>query len=187
LHKELAVGALRSVLRQAGVAAEEFLDAFQGRERPRTLDPQLIEKTKRQIRSLVNEIAQLVKSDIRPDEFYSEFLPRVVSALAAEGGVVWALEEQGRLGLAYQMGLQKTRLHDRAEDQKRHERLLNSVLSLPNGEGLLVPPHSGLRDDPERLPAVPLADVRPGRRLLQETEEILRKSFRKAPVLFARG
>jgi hypothetical protein len=114
-----------------------------------TLDPQLIEQTKRQIRSLVNEIAQLVKSDIRPDEFYSEFLPRVVSALAAEGGVVWAMEEQGRLGLAYQMGLQKTRLHEREEDQKRHGRLLNKVLSLPNGDGLLVPPHSGSGDDDE--------------------------------------
>jgi hypothetical protein len=114
-----------------------------------TLDPQLIEQTKQQIRSLVNEIGQLVKSDIRPDEFYSEFLPRVVNALAAEGGVVWAMEEQGRLGLAYQMGLQKTRLHEREEDQKRHGRLLHKVLTLPNGDGLLVPPHSGSGDDDE--------------------------------------
>jgi hypothetical protein len=114
-----------------------------------TLDPQLIEQTKQQIRSLVNEIAQLVKSDIRPDEFYSEFLPRVVNALAAEGGVAWAMEEQGRLGLAYQMGLQKTRLRESEEDQKRHSRLLNKVLSLPNGDGLLVPPHSGSGDDDE--------------------------------------
>ncbi len=114
-----------------------------------TLDPQLIEQTKQQIRSLVNEIAQLVKSDIGPDEFYSEFLPRVVNALAAEGGVVWAMEDQGRLGLAYQMGLQKTRLREREEDQKRHGRLLNKVLSLPSGDGLLVPPHSGSGDDEE--------------------------------------
>jgi multidrug efflux pump subunit AcrA (membrane-fusion protein) len=114
-----------------------------------TLDPQLIEQTKRQIRSLVNEIAQLVKSDIRPDEFYSEFLPRVVSALAAEGGVIWAMEEQGRLGVAYQMGLQKTRLAEREENQKRHSRLLNKVLNLPSGDGLLVPPHSGSGDDEE--------------------------------------
>ncbi len=32
LHKELAVGTLRSVLRQAGVAAEEFIDALEGGE-----------------------------------------------------------------------------------------------------------------------------------------------------------
>ena len=114
-----------------------------------TLDPQLIEQTKQQIRSLVNEIAQLVKSDIRPDEFYSEFLPRVVNALAAEGGVVWAMEEQGRLTPAYQIGLQKTRLRDSEEDQKRHGRLLNKVLGLPSGDGLLVPPHSGSGDDDE--------------------------------------
>jgi hypothetical protein len=114
-----------------------------------TLDPRLIEQTKQQIRSLVSEIDQLVKSDIRPDEFYSEFLPRVVSALAAEGGVIWAMEDQGRLGLAYQMGLQKTRLAEREEDQKRHSRLLNKVMNLPSGDGLLVPPHSGSGDDEE--------------------------------------
>ena len=31
LHKELAVGTLRSALRQAGVAPEEFVDALEGR------------------------------------------------------------------------------------------------------------------------------------------------------------
>lgn len=114
-----------------------------------SLDPQLIEQTKQQIRSLVNEIAQLVKSDIKPEEFYGEFLPRVVQALAAIGGVVWTVEDQGRLGLAYQINLQETRLRDRQEDQIRHGRLLHKALSLPNGEGLVVPPHSGSGDDEE--------------------------------------
>jgi hypothetical protein len=102
---------------------------------------------KPKIKLLVDEIAQLVKSAIRPEEFFSEFLPRVVGALAAEGGMVWAMDQHGRLGLAYQMGLEKTRLREREDDQKRHGRLLNKVLNLPNGDGLLVPPHSGLGDD----------------------------------------
>ena len=39
-----------------------------------------IEKTKQQIRGLVSEIAQLSKSDLGPEEFYSGFLQRVVQA-----------------------------------------------------------------------------------------------------------
>ena len=50
-----------------------------------SLDPQLVEQTKQQIRSLVAEIAQLAKEDVAPQEFYGQFLPRVVSALAAVG------------------------------------------------------------------------------------------------------
>ena len=57
-----------------------------------SLDPQLIEQTKQQIRSLVSEIAQLSKEDISPEEFYGQFLTRVVSALAAIGGAVWTTD-----------------------------------------------------------------------------------------------
>src|SRR5512141_1591004 len=80
----------------------------------------LIERTKRQIRGLVNEIAQLSKSEMSADEFYGEFLPRVVTALAAVGGVVWALEESGRIGLKYQVNLQASQLPQKSqEDQIR--------------------------------------------------------------------
>jgi multidrug efflux pump subunit AcrA (membrane-fusion protein) len=110
------------------------------------LDPQLIEQTKQQIRSLVTEIAQLSKTEISPEEFYGEFLNRVVSALAAVGGVVWATNEDGRLALQYQINLQETNLRGRGEeDQARHSRLLYKALS--SDEGLLVPPHSGAGDD----------------------------------------
>jgi multidrug efflux pump subunit AcrA (membrane-fusion protein) len=110
------------------------------------LDPQLIEQTKQQIRSLVGEIAQLTKTEISPEEFYGEFLTRVVSALAAVGGVVWTVNQDGQLALQYQINLQETRLRESEEDQARHGRLLYKVLS--SGEdGVLVPPHSGAGDD----------------------------------------
>ena len=112
-----------------------------------SLDPQLIEQTKQQIRMLVNEIAQLAKSEASPEEFYGEFLPRVVSALAAIGGAVWVAESSGRLALGYQINLQQTRLRDDEEGQVRHGRLLHRVLS--TGEGGLVPPRSGAGDDDE--------------------------------------
>lgn len=106
-----------------------------------SLDPQLIEQTKQQIRTLVNEIAQLTKSGVSPEQFYSEFLPRVVSALAALGGAVWATNEEGRLALQYQINMGETRLQEREEDQARHGRLLLQVMK--NGEGVVVPPQSG--------------------------------------------
>jgi len=105
------------------------------------LDPHLIEQTKQQIRSLVAEIAQLAKTDVAPEEFYGQFLPRVVSALAAVGGAVWTLNPEGRLSLQYQINIQETRLRENEEQQAQHSRLLYKVLS--DGKELLVPPHSG--------------------------------------------
>ena len=109
-----------------------------------SLNPELIEQTKQQIRSLVNEIAQLSKSDIAPGEYYPEFLTKTVSALAAIGGVVWTLEDQGRLALQYQISLQKTNLRESEEAQIQHGRLLQKVIT--TGEPVLVPPHSGTGD-----------------------------------------
>ncbi len=106
------------------------------------VDPALVEQTRQQIRGLVNEIAQFAKSEISPPEFYGEFLPRVVSALAAIGGAVWVVEEQGRLSLAYQVNLHDVRLREKSEEeQARHARLLYRVFG--SDEGCLVPPYSG--------------------------------------------
>lgn len=109
------------------------------------IDPQLIEQARQQIRSLVNEVAQLARADIPPDEFYREFLPRVVNGLAAIGGAVWLSGENGRLILSYQVNIQEARLHECSEeDQGRHARLLHRVLT--SEEGILVAPHSGFGD-----------------------------------------
>jgi hypothetical protein len=113
-------------------------------------DDQLIEQTRRQIQALVAEIAQLSRQNLAPGEFYNEFLNRVISALAAIGGVVWTLTENGQLTLQYQMGLQQTGLLEDEEKQKRHSRLLYKVLNNPDvagGNGMLVPPHSGFGED----------------------------------------
>ncbi len=104
----------------------------------------MIEQTKQQIRSLVGEISQLTKSAISPEEFYGEFLTRVVSALAAVGGVVWTANQDGQLALQYQINLQETHLRESEEAQAQHSRLLYKVFS--SGEGILAPPHSGAED-----------------------------------------
>ena len=106
-----------------------------------SLDPHLIEQTKQQIRSLVNEIAQLTKEELAPEEFYGRFLTRVVSALAAVGGAVWTTNEEGRLSLQYQINLQQMKLGDSEEQQAQHGRLIYQCFR--DAEGMLVPPHSG--------------------------------------------
>jgi biotin carboxyl carrier protein len=106
-----------------------------------SVDPDLLDQTRQQIRGLVSEIEALSRSDVAPAEFYSGFLNRVVQALAAEGGAVWVLGEGGRLELAYQINLQLTRLADRREDQEKHGRLLRKIIT--SGEGSLAAPYSG--------------------------------------------
>lgn len=104
-----------------------------------------IEQTKQQIRALVNEIAQISKSDLAADEYYPQFLDRVVQALAAVGGAVWMLGDGQQLGLKYQINVSQPLLEDRSEDSKRHHKLLSQVMA--GNEGHLIPPQSGTSED----------------------------------------
>ena len=110
-----------------------------------SIDPELIEQTKQQIRGLVNEIAQLSKQELPVEEFYGEFCSRVVSALAAIGGAIWTPGEAGGLELQYQINLRETKLAESQEQQIRHGRLLHKVYT--GGEAMLVQPHSGYEGD----------------------------------------
>ncbi|MDO4587155.1 MAG: hypothetical protein Q4C95_07650 [Planctomycetia bacterium] len=112
------------------------------------LDPTLVEQTKQQIRVLVSEISQISKTDIAPEEFHSEFLPRVISALAAVGGAVWTLNPNGQLALGYQVNLQQTKLHENEEANKQHSRLLYKMLNAQE-ESNIVPAHSGSDNEDE--------------------------------------
>jgi hypothetical protein len=113
-------------------------------------DDNEIERTRRQIQTLIGEVSQLSRQNLTPGQFYEQFLNRVVSALAANGGVVWTTGDNGQLALQYQVNLQQTGLIEDEEKQKSHSRLLYKLLANPNvagGSGELVPPHSGFGDD----------------------------------------
>lgn len=108
-------------------------------------DANLIEQTKQQIRTLVAEIAQLSKSDIPAEEFYTQFLERVVAAIAAVGGVVWMFSEGSGLALQNQINLRETGLGSDKDKMAEHSRLLYRALKHP--EGMLVPPHSSTQEE----------------------------------------
>lgn len=110
-----------------------------------SIDPELVEQTKQQIRGLVSEIAQISKSDVTVAEFYEALLGRIVSALAAVGGAIWTVGEGGRLELAYQINLRQTGLAESEQGQVQHGRLLRKIMDA--GEGALVPPQSGFGDE----------------------------------------
>lgn len=115
------------------------------------IDPDLIEQTKRQIHSIVNEIGQLARSEISETEFYESLLNKAVAALAAVGGAVWTFNEQGHLQLAYQIRLQETGLAENPQGQIRHGQLLRKAVdrARESGQGLLAAPQSGGGEEDE--------------------------------------
>src|SRR5262245_11636308 len=109
-----------------------------------SVDAATIEKTKQQIRGLVQEIAQLSRGDLEPDQYYAEGLPRIVTALAAIGGAVWTINAERQMRLDYQINLNPILLDPKADESRRHVRLLQEVMG--GGEARLVPPLSGSGD-----------------------------------------
>lgn len=110
------------------------------------INPDTVEKTKQQIRTLVSEIAQLSKSDVSAEDYYAAFLQRTVQALAAVGGAIWMLSEGRKLTLNYQINLSESLLDTETEPAMRHFQVLRQVIG--NKEPTLVPPlSSGAGED----------------------------------------
>lgn len=109
-----------------------------------TVNQQTVEETKQQIRVLVNEIAALAKSGVSAEEYYPQFLQRVITALAAVGGAVWVFDDDRNLRLQYQINIGESLLEADSDDATRHNRLMRRVAG--SGQSLLVPPYSGTTD-----------------------------------------
>lgn len=105
-----------------------------------SVDPEDINRAKREIQAIVQQIAELSRTDTTIEQFYEEFLNKVVAALAAIGGAVWTVTSGG-MQLTYQINLRGTGLVENPIGQEQHGRLLQRTLG--SDEGLLVAPHSG--------------------------------------------
>ncbi|MFN3191346.1 MAG: efflux RND transporter periplasmic adaptor subunit [Aureliella sp.] len=111
-----------------------------------TPSQETVEQTKQQIRSLINEIAELSRSESTAEEYFPSVLKRVVDALAAIGGAIWLIdEEDGALKLSYQINVNQELLEADNEDAAKHGRLLTRLYS--RGKSELVPPNSMLGED----------------------------------------
>ncbi|HEY2760446.1 MAG TPA: HlyD family efflux transporter periplasmic adaptor subunit [Pirellulales bacterium] len=109
-------------------------------------EPELVDQTRQQIRGLVSEIEGLARAQVSPEEFYEGFLHRVVAALAAIGGAIWTVDEEGRLALSAQINLAETRLHENQDDQQKHGKLLRKFLTVGQG-GLVQPRYTSTEEE----------------------------------------
>ena len=105
-------------------------------------DAALVDKTRAQIRELVQEVRQLGQKDCDADEFYEGFLTRIVTALASVGGAVWIHDATKKVPqLQCHVNLKQTSLHENASAQQVHGKLSQRMFDV--GEATLVPPATG--------------------------------------------
>lgn len=109
-----------------------------------------VEQTKRQIRTLVNEVAELSKSDVGAAEFYPAVLQKVVNALAARGGAVWLLDGENGLRLAHHIDISPNLIDANNTEAISHGRLLGRLIQ--KGTPELVPPFSASEQTGEANP-----------------------------------
>jgi len=108
-------------------------------------DPLGVEPTLLEIGGLIETIAALSKTPLRPEEFYHEFLQRVVSALAAVGGAIWTRNAAGELGVAYQFG--QAAAASSAELSSAEWRQSSAAWVLAHGAAAGVAPQCALAPD----------------------------------------
>lgn len=126
------------------MSTSPYSDPSQSRESQRpasSIDEEAVRRAKQEIQGLVQEIVEISKSEVEPTDFYDALLSKSVSALAAIGGVVWTIEENGSFNLQFQINLQQTGLAEDETAQLQHGRLLQQVVA--KGEPTLISPHSG--------------------------------------------
>ncbi len=108
-------------------------------------DPQLdraaLEQTRKHVNRLFEEVGRLTELDIKPNEFYSEFLTRVLAGLMAPAGAVWICTAQGNLQLQHQINLRQIGLDADEGGKQGHDELLRHALR--SARPMLIPPHSG--------------------------------------------
>ncbi len=105
-----------------------------------TPSPETVEQTKQQIRALINEIADLSRSESQAEEYFPAVLKRIVDALAAVGGAIWLLDDAGQLRLSYQINVDQDLLESDTDESKKHTKLLSRLFT--RGQSELVPPNS---------------------------------------------
>ena len=99
----------------------------------------LVDKTRTQIRELVDEVHHLARQNCSIDEFYEGFLTRIVTALASVGGAIWTVDSENKaIDLQVHINLKQTSLNEDEEARKRHSMLIRRLCE--SGEPVLVPP-----------------------------------------------
>jgi hypothetical protein len=105
----------------------------------------------RQIKRLVEEIIRLSEQDLPPDDYYREFLKRVLFALEAPAGAVWIRNPQGHFPLQYQINAQQVGLDKSEEGRRSHAELIRAAAF--KAQPIQVPPRSSAGPTDNDTPA----------------------------------
>jgi hypothetical protein len=105
----------------------------------------------RQIKRLVEEIIGLSEQCPPPEDYYREFLKRVLLALEPAAGAVWIRNPQGNFLLQYQMNIQQVGLDASEESRRSHDELIRAAAS--KAERVIVPPHGSSGEAGDDAPA----------------------------------
>jgi len=120
----------------------------------------LVNKTRAQIRELVDEVHQLSKGSCSAEEFYEGFLTRIVTALASVGGAIWTIDSENKaIDLQVHINLKQTSLGDDEEARRQHSLLIRRLCE--SGEPALVPPGTGSKNQSGDNPTDQLLVVAP--------------------------
>ncbi len=106
-------------------------------------DLHVLEQTRRQINQLVEEISRLSDAQLTPQQYYAEYLQRVLTAIAAPAGAIWGRSPQGNLVLQYQIKMREVGVDQSDQARECHLELLRQAAH--QGRELLVPPQSGAK------------------------------------------
>ena len=98
----------------------------------------LVEKVRERVLQLAREIEGLSRSEAPPEEFFPQFLDKLVRALGADAGVVWMLEQGQRLGLKAETGLDATGFRENPNAVSQNHALL--VDSMSTGQAAVYVP-----------------------------------------------
>jgi hypothetical protein len=105
----------------------------------------------RQIKRLVEEIIRLSEQDLPPEDYYREYLKRVLSALEAPAGAVWIRNPQGHFPLQYHINVQQVGLDRTEEGRRSHDELIRQAAF--KAQPMVVPPRSGSGPTENDMPA----------------------------------
>lgn len=111
------------------------------------LDPETVEATRAQIRGTIAQVAELARSEAEPIAFFDQFLNSVIAALAAAGGAVWKLADNGKTFEIVSPKYLPAGLPTDDESQRTHAQLLGGVLNTE--EPSLVRPGPWTGDESE--------------------------------------
>ncbi len=93
-----------------------------------------------EIDTLVRDLAIFARSECSQNQFYSRLLDCTVRAMAALGGAVWLISEEGLVELNAQLGWNRTGLAENDDARQQHQKMLEEVIN--QRVEVLLPPDS---------------------------------------------